>query len=299
MTIHLIVILTLALGIYWLILQSRKNRLQTKRSTEVTTVPTPLKWITILNARVTFYQNLSDDKKVQFESDVKNFLAHIKITGVQTNVDLEDRLLVASSAVIPLFGYPAWTYTHLDEVILYPDSFDRNFKIGSKEEIITGMVGNGPMEGKVILSKPSLHLGFDINSDKKNVGIHEFVHLFDKETGNIDGIPPVYENKAYSLPWLEFIQEKTKEIHDNKSDINDYGATNKQEFFAVASEYFFERPHLLEKKHPKLYEELEQIFKQDMTNTINKSSFEAKKVIGRNDDCPCGSGKKYKKCCMK
>jgi Mlc titration factor MtfA (ptsG expression regulator) len=237
-------------------------------------------------------------QRAQFESDIQNFLGKIKITGIKTNVTLEDRLLVASSAVIPLFGFPAWTYSHLDEVLLYPSAFDRNFNFNNKDEIITGMVGTGPMEGKVIFSKPSLHIGFEISNDKKNVGIHEFVHLFDKETGRVNGIPPGYEDKSFALPWLDFVQTKIKDIVTNKSDINDYGATNKEEFFAVASEYFFERPHLLQKKHPTLYENLSQIFHQDMTQIIDLSSFEKQEEPGRNDPCPCGSELKYKKFCL-
>ena len=169
---------------------------KTSINQEKQVVKTPEKWKKILLEKVAFYRGLDEGNRLRFESDVQNFLREITITGVQVEVTLEDRLLVASSAVIPLFGFPEWNYTHLDEVILYPSSFDRNFVIGSKEEIITGMVGNGPMEGKMILSKPSLHAGFDISNDKRNVGIHEFVHLFDKEDGMIDGIPPGYDSKA-------------------------------------------------------------------------------------------------------
>ena len=56
------------------------------------------------------------------------------------------------------------------------------------------------------------------------------------------------------------MQEKIKEIIDDRSDINPYGATNEAEFFAVVSEYFFERPELLKEKHPELYELLLKIF---------------------------------------
>lgn len=259
---------------------------------------TPKKWKTILQEKVNFYRNLDDHQKLQFEVDVQRFLSSIRITGVQTEVELADRLLIASSATIPLFGFPAWSYQNLDEVLLYPDSFDRDFIIGSDREIITGMVGSGAMEGKMILSKPSLHLGFDISNDKKNVGIHEFVHLFDKETGEIDGIPPGFEDKSFALPWLDFVKKKVNEIITNQSDINDYGATNRQEFFAVASEYFFERPHLLKEKHPELYNTLSKVFNQDMTMVIDKSSFKSQGSIGRNDPCPCGSELKYKRCCI-
>lgn len=257
----------------------------------------PEKWRSILLDKVNFYKNLGDQQRLQFESDIQRFLSSVRITGVQTAVDLEDRLLVASSAVIPLFGFPSWSYQYLDEVLLYPGSFDRDFTIGSKREIITGMVGNGAMEGKMILSKPSLHLGFDIANDKKNVGIHEFVHLFDKEDGVIDGIPPGFQDKAFTLPWLEFIKKKTEDIMGRRSDINEYGAVNHQEFFAVACEYFFERPHLLKQKHPELYEILSKVFNQNMTAIIQKSSFTEKIGISRNAPCPCGSGKKYKRCC--
>lgn len=289
-TVFLILVLLVA---FILLLRNRANR---NSSPEIFDVPE--KWKVILSDQILFYQNLDVEGKQRFESDVYQFLNSVAISGVQTKVTLEDRLLVASSAVIPLFGFPAWTYTHLDEVILYPSSFDRNFNLGSREEIITGMVGNGPMEGKVILSKPSLHAGFDIANDKRNVGIHEFVHLFDKESGTIDGIPPGFEDKSYALPWLDFISHKTNEIVANRSDIDGYATTNRQEFFAVASEYFFERPHLLKKKHPRLYTQLVEVFNQEMTEQLEPAKGLSRRSIGRNQPCPCGSGEKYKRCCL-
>jgi len=96
---------------------------------------------------------------------------------------------------------------------------------------------------------------------------------------------------------VKLIQNKTQEMLDDKSDINLYGATNNQEFLAVASEYFFERPQLLERKHPELYKRLRDVFKQDLAR-LPKAGQPLPRIIGRNDNCPCGSGKKYKKCCM-
>lgn len=283
-------IVVISIGLFFFLKKSKPK--------EVKPCAIPDKWRVLLRENVHFYNNLEEAPQRQFESDIQRFLQAVSITGVKTNVELLDRILIASSAIIPLFGFPAWTYSHLDEVLLYPDSFDRNYNIGSKEEMITGMVGSGPMEGKVILSKPSLRMGFDIANDKKNVGIHEFVHLFDKETGSIDGIPPGFEDKAYALPWLDFVKQKIEEIVTDRSDINDYGATNRQEFFAVASEYFFERPHLLKRKHPQLYGKLSKVFNQDMTAIIDPASFQSKQPPSRNAPCPCGSGLKYKRCCI-
>ena len=83
-------------------------------------------------------------------------------------------------------------------------------------------------------------------------------------------------------------------IYATKSDINQYGGSSKIEFFAVASEYFFERPKLMAKKHPELYDILEKIFEHDMdTRDLKKVNIK----IGRNSPCPCQSGEKYKRCC--
>lgn len=276
------------LGFVWYVLSPRTK--------VVSTVPS--EWKGVLNRQVLFYRNLNAQQKCQFESDVYNFLNHVTITGVKVNVDLTDRLLVASSAVIPLFGFPQWTYAHLEEVLLYPGSFDQQYNVGSPNATISGMVGNGPLEGKVIISKPALHKGFEITNDKKNVGIHEFVHLFDKEDGLIDALPPGYQTDHFIAPWLALISQKMKEIKASKSTIDEYGAYNQKEFFAVISEYFFERPHLLKRKEPVVYEHLVQIFKQDPTMIIGKQTSSLSIEISRNAPCPCGSGRKFKRCCI-
>ena len=256
-------------------------------------------WRTILETKVDFYRNLPIEEKERFENDIARFLNSVRIEGVGVTVDITDRLLVASSAVIPVFGFPEWDYTFLDEVLLYPGAFDRDFSVGSKNEFITGMVGSGgAMEGKMILSKPSLHLGFDNTTDKQNVGIHEFIHLLDKEDGSIDGIPPTFRGKQYTLPWLELIRQKTQEmLKGENKDISGYGATNQQEFLAVAGEYFFERPHLLQKNHPELYQLLAKAFNQQTVHVL-KTGVKPRPKLERNSPCPCGSGKKYKDCCM-
>jgi MtfA peptidase len=254
-------------------------------------------WRLILDQRVLFYHNLNREEKVRFERDVSRFIKKVRITGVNAEIDITDKLLVASSAAIPVFGFPDWDYTFLDEVLLYPGSFDRNFNINSREEFITGMVGNGSMEGKMILSKPSLHLGFTNETDKQNVGVHEFIHLLDKEDGEIDGIPATLMNKKFSIPWLQLIREKTEEMQKGDKDINPYGGTHEREFFAVAGEYFFERPHLLRENHPELYLLLSRAFNQDTAGLLKVSRL-PKAEIERNDPCPCGSGLKFKKCCL-
>jgi len=254
----------------------------------------PPSWRVILEEKVGFYRSLPADEKKRFEIDVMRFLANVRITGIETTVDITDKLLVASSAAIPVFGFPEWDYTFLDEVLLYPGHFDRDYDIGSHNEAILGMVGSGSMQGKMILSKPALHTGFSNAGDKHNVGIHEFIHLLDKEDGDIDGIPTVLNNKGYARPWLDLIHASIIDILKGKSDIDIYGATNESEFLAVVGEYFFERPDLLKKNHPDLYALLAQAFHQD---TAARRAVPARSGIERNDPCPCGTGEKFKKCC--
>ena len=254
----------------------------------------PTKWRIILAKEVAFYNTLTLEEKKRFELKIQEFLLNYRITGIQTEVTTIDKLLVASSGVIPIFQFPKWRYHNLYEVLLYPARFNEDFETTGPDRNILGMVGTGYMEGKMILSKPALHHGFDNESDKRNTAIHEFIHLIDKADGDVDGIPKLLLERPYVLPWLKLIKEKIDDIHEKESDINPYGGTSKIEFFAVASEYFFERPKLLAKKHPELYHILEEIFDQDMdARDLNKSKME----IGRNDPCPCGNGKKFKKCC--
>jgi len=86
--------------------------------------------------------------------------------------------------------------------------------------------------------------------------------LLDKLDGTVDGIPKVLLANENVLPWLELIHKKIEAINKDSSDIRSYGGTSKEEFFAVASEYFFERPMLLKRKHPELFRMLSDCFKK-------------------------------------
>lgn len=257
--------------------------------------PFPIQWRSILNQEVLFYSSLDETEKVRFEFKIQEFLLNCRITGVKTEVSLTDKLLVASSAIIPIFGFDSWKYTNIHEVLLYPAMFDENFQFeGDSNRRILGMVGNQSMEGIMILSKEALNLGFKNESDKQNTAIHEFVHLIDKTDGEVDGLPKVLMDKQYALPWIELVSKEIERIYAGKSDINPYGATNRAEFLSVISEYFFERPQLLEEKHPELYALLEKIFNQKMGD---RKLAKKRTQIGRNDPCICDSGEKFKHCC--
>ncbi len=271
------------------------RRLFNKKLYKTTSETIPARWITILQQQVPFYAMLSSVEQDHFNQRVMEFLLNHKITEADTKITIEDKLYVAASAIIPIFKFPHWRYSNLDEIIIYPGSFNHQFDTRGKGRNILGMVGNGYMEGKMILSQKALRLGFQNTTDKKNTAIHEFIHLIDKMDGVIDGIPRLLIDRPYIIPWLDMIKQKVEKIYLNESDINPYGGSSQIEFFAVACEYFFERPRLLEKKHPELYNMLENMFAHDLADRrpgLKPTS------IGRNASCPCQSGLKYKHCCL-
>lgn len=232
--------------------------LQKKKITVTEPVPPQLK--NILEEQVPFYQQLNKNKQTEFEERAAHFLTQVKITGIKTVVEDVDRVLIAASAIIPIFNFPGWEYQNIHEVLLYPDSFNHEYEQEGGGRNILGMVGSGAMNHVMILSQFELRQSFTNETGKSNTAIHEFVHLIDKTDGEIDGLPEALLDKKYIMPWLQLMQQKIKEIYEEKSDINPYGATNEAEFFAVVSEYFFERPDLLKEKHPELYSLLLKIF---------------------------------------
>ncbi len=215
----------------------------------------------LLSTHVPFYQQLDDHRKKEFEERLQQFLTQVKITGIKTEVEDIDRVFIAASAVIPIFNFTGWEYVNLNEVLLYPSSFDFNFNLEGNNRSLLGMVGNGPLNNLMILSRNELRQAFQNEAGTSNTAIHEFVHLVDKTDGYIDGIPHFILDKKYILPWLQLMHQEIKRIRENQSDINLYATTNEAEFFAVVSEYFFERPDLLQQNHPELFEMLVNIFR--------------------------------------
>ena len=254
--------------------------------------PIPPEWIHILQDKVSFFRQLNEADKQVFAQRVQLFLATTDIEGYSVDVDDTDRLLVAASAIIPVWSFPEWHYFNLKKVVLLPGSFNDEFVVGQPDSNIQGMVGTGPMYGKMVLSKPALNYGFSNSRDKRNVGIHEFTHLIDMADGDNDGFPERLKEHSFSIPWFDLARQKIKAIENQDTNINTYGATNHLEFFAVSSEYFFERPKMLKRKHPALYDALEAFYQQD------RAAIAEDIKPKRNQSCPCGSGKKYKRCCM-
>ena len=264
----------------------------------------PAEWRKILNDRVGFYHTLqTEEEKQRFEKMLQLFLAEKRITGIEVAVDDLTKVLVAASAIIPIFGFQDWEYTNLGEVLIFPGSLER-YKDQESEAVseVLGRVNPFQNDHYVTLSKPALERGFNDMGDRQNVGIHEFAHMLDQADGEIDGTPTAYLPPELVKPWNELVYRKIKQIKRGDSDINPYGATNEAEFFAVVTEYFFEKPGQMAEKHPGTYALLTKIFQQNPKRRFRLNFRELLnpygKRLGRNEPCPCGSGEKYKNCCL-
>lgn len=279
---------------------TRKNR----RRKLIMAQEFPAEWRKILTDRVGFYHTLpTAEDKHQFEKMLQLFLAEKRITGIEVVVDDLTKVLVAASAIIPIFGFQDWEYQNLGEVLVFPGSLER-FKQQDSEVAseVLGRVNPFQNDHYVTLSKPALERGFNNMADRQNVGIHEFAHMLDQADGEIDGTPGAYLSPDLIKPWHELMYRKIKQIKSGDSDINPYGATNEAEFFAVVTEYFFEKPGQLAEKHPRLYALLTQVFQQNPKRRFRLNFQQLLnpygKRVGRNEPCPCGSGEKYKNCCL-
>ncbi len=295
--VRIVVAFVVAMLLYRLL--SRKAR----RRAVLQKQPFPTSWETVLQQEVSFFQTLDESEKERFREEVHIFLNEKRITGIKTSVDDTVRVLVAASAIIPVFGFPGWEWDQISEVLIYPTTFNEQYEIGRVgNRDVLGMVGRGAMNRMMILSKPELLQGFRGAQDRKNVGIHEFTHLLDKSDGAVDGIPSMRLLGSAVTPWLKLIHQEMETIRSGHSDINSYGLKNEAEFFAVVSEYFFENPDKMKRKHPELYAMLEQVFHQNPQARFKKALVSMVKPesgrLGRNAPCPCGSGKKYKHCCL-
>ncbi|MFV8755584.1 zinc-dependent peptidase [Nannocystaceae bacterium ST9] len=238
------------------------------RRRRLTATPFPADWRRLLERRVDFYRQLDDPGRERFETDVRIFLAEQRIyavhaEGEQAPVDDEVRLLIASSAATLGHGLPEFEWPRLRDIVVYPRSFDEDYRQGGENPNIAGMVH---AQGPILYSAKDLRLGFR-RHDGHNVGIHELAHVLDLADGRADGVP-VGAAWSSSAPWLEVVSDRLKKLRaararSGRTSLREYAGTNEAEFFAVAVEAFFERSRQLRDSDPELYAMLRDYFGQD------------------------------------
>jgi len=134
----------------------------------------------------------------------------------------------------------------------------------------TVLAGESWDYGKVVLSWQDTVEGAKMPNDGHNVVIHEFAHQLDQENGRANGAPILENGQNYTC-WsdvfsVQFEQLKKHAERGTPSLFDYYGATNPAEFFAVASEVFFEKAKEFHGQHPELYQQLKQYYQVDPTH---------------------------------
>lgn len=228
--------------------------------------PFPSSYRAVLEEYVDFYDDLEGDDRERFESDVRYFVREHNITGPQgAEIDEELKVLVGASAAILSFGKPGYVWGRVRDVVIYPDAYDDDYGVSEKGHILGQVSSQGP----IILSARALKQGFAAEHDGLNVGLHEMAHVLDFGDGYADGVPSLMPWSAVR-GWLGLVHEEVQNIEAHKSVLRSYGATNEAEFFAVATEFFFERPTRLRDEHPELYAMLRDTYGQDPAGPVRK-----------------------------
>ncbi len=208
--------------------------------------PIPTQWRVFLSAHFLFYRCLETEGKQQFERDVRLFLSDFTVEGIHGSDVLDEyKLLVAGGVATLLHGRPYWEPPIPDGVVIYPgDRFDRHYKRGKGN-----YAGMATQRAPMLITAGSLEDSFRSPHDGYNVVFHELAHYFDLESGGVS--------------WKKIFTREWQKAFQGKSFLRPYAATNEAEFFAVATEVFFENPWEMKEKNPPLYEAMAEFFNID------------------------------------
>lgn len=217
----------------------------------------PRPWQDFLETRSVHYRRLPAAYRTQFDQQTQLFLAEKRITGIGLQVSDEITLLVAASAVMLTAGWSGYTWDPLNEVLVYPTDFDRDYQFGG-----TDLSGQAHPWGIVILSAPALLRSFAETDGRHHLGVHEFAHLLDLAQSRFDGIPAYLSDESIRA-WMTILEQEEERLRRGDSELNPYGLSGPEELFAVAVEAFFQTPVLLARAHSELYGLLSTYFRQD------------------------------------
>ena len=220
----------------------------------------------ILERNLKIYKKLPEDLRGKLSGLINLFINEKDFTGCNgLEITDEIKVTIAAQACLLLLNNKTqpW-YKKLHTVLVYPSAY-KAFNISDEDGIISEeeniLLGESCDGGSIVLSwSHSLKGGMDFG-DGENVVLHEFAHQLDEDA---DGTPQMADFSCY-VSWAKVLSRHYKRLvkkaMKNQATLLDkYGATNEAEFFAVATECFFEKPRQMKKKHPKLYAELSKYY---------------------------------------
>jgi Mlc titration factor MtfA (ptsG expression regulator) len=251
----------------WLTERRRKHLLET---------PFPAAWLEILETNVAIYKQLAADQQQHLRDLVQVFIAEKHWEGCGgLELDDEIRVTIAGTGCQMLLGRDHDLFARVATILVYPSTVIIPpqpigvfmFPRGPVGE--TAVVGQATQIGTVILSWDNALRGAINAEDGRNTVIHELAHQIDMLDGRADGTPPMEppELRQWGHAFeAAFLEHKARASRGEHGLLRDYAITNEAEYFAVAAEVFFEKPHQLREALPDVYASLVTYFGLDLAN---------------------------------
>src|SRR4051812_15235324 len=246
---------------------------KSRRRARQRAAPTPGEWRGILERNLSIFSRLSPADQAELLGHTAVFLAEKHFEGAG-GLELTDeiRVTIAAQACLLLLHRETDYYPLLKSIIVYPSTYvvpsEHSIGGGIWEEGEDQLLGHTSrsLSALVLAWDSTLHGARDVQ-DGENVVLHEFAHQLDFEQGDVNGTPELGSNGQYAS-WARVLGAEYDALRrasgeGRPSVLDDYGGENPAEFFAVATEAFFERPAELRAKHAALYEELRAFYQQD------------------------------------
>lgn len=227
--------------------------------------PFKQEWRKIIQKRMPYFKTMPTHLQLQLKEHIQVFLAEKRFAGYNGIViDDEIRITIAAQACLLLLNRKTDYYPKLRSILVYPRAFVRQHSAAGDDGVHftqnLALAGESWGFGKIVLSWEDSLKGAHDPSDGQNVVIHEFAHQLDSERGHANGAPILGKDQNYDT-WAHILSTEFKKLtHQSntgqRSIFDYYGATNPAEFFAVASEVYFEKSVEFKQVHPELYEQL-------------------------------------------
>jgi MtfA peptidase len=247
--------------------QQRRRKLQA-RSAQV-------EWTGLIEQHVRFFERLSAADQHELLGHVAVFLSEKRFEGCAgLEVTDEVRLTIAAQACLLLLHRRTDYFPRLLTILVYPSTYLAQEERPVDEHVweqgtVARLGETGRQLGSLVLAWDAAKSGAADPSDGRNVVFHEFAHQLDYENYAADGVPGL-TTRDQQQSWgavmrVEFASLRAADETGIPTLLDNYGATSPAEFFAVATEAFFERPCALRQRHPRLYAEFARYFQQEPT----------------------------------
>lgn len=247
--------------------------LKRRRRARVLAEPMPPEWTEVLDA-IAHVANLAPDARLRLDDRVRIFVAEMTFFG-HSGLEVTDpmRVTIAGLASVLTVGWPEFHYDHVDTVILHPTPFTlpqrTSIAMGAALEEEVEHLGAAYRRGPVVLAWEEIEEDLREPWCGRNLVFHEFAHQLDMLNGDMDGVPNL--TPAAAQRWATVMAREYRHLtraarRRRQTFLDPYGATDPAEFFAVATETFFDAPQDLLAERPQLYEIMRDYFCQDPAN---------------------------------